>query len=427
MTSKVPGKIQFSIVLVVFLLVTRLVAQDLPVAKPEDLGFSSKRLDRIDEAFKGFVQDNKMAGSVILVSRKGKVVYHKAFGYKDLEAKSSMTKDGIFRIASQTKAIVSTGIMMLQEEGKLLIQDPLSKYLPEFKETFVAQPKPDGGYDVVPAARAITLRDLLTHTAGIGYGTGVAADQWKAAGIQGWYFADRNEPIAETIKRIAALPMDAQPGSKWVYGYATDILGVVIERASGQPLDQFLTDRIFTPLGMNDTYFFLPKEKATRLTKVYSPKEGQPLTAAPLTGTMDSQGAYVEGPRKSFSGGAGLLSTAKDYYLFLQMMANGGELNGKRLLSRHTVALMTSNHLSDEVLATHNECFGLGFSVLRDVGLRGTPGSVGEFGWGGAYGSTYWVDPVEGIVVVYFTQLRPSSIAKDQLTLRTLVYQALEK
>jgi len=368
-----------------------------------------------------------MGGSVVLVSRKGKVAYYKAFGYRDVEDKSAMTKDVIFRIASQTKAIVSTGIMILQEEGKLTIQDPLDKYLPEFKKTSVAQPRADGGYDVVPATRAITLRDLLTHTAGIGYGSGPAADQWKAAGMQGWYFADRDEPIAESIKRMAALPMDAQPGSKWVYGYATDILGVVIERASGQPLDAFLKDRIFTPLGMNDTYFFLPKEKATRLAKVYSPKEGQPLAAAPVAGTMDSQGAYIEGPRKSFSGGAGLLSTAKDYYLFLQMMANGGELNGKRLLSRHTVDLMTSNHLSDEVLATHNECFGLGFSVLRDVGLRGTPGSVGEFGWGGAYGSTYWVDPAEELVVVYFTQLRPSSIVKDQTTLRALVYQALEK
>jgi CubicO group peptidase (beta-lactamase class C family) len=405
----------------------QMVAQDLPAVKPEDVGFSSKRLERIDEAFNGFVKDNKMAGSVILVSRRGKVAYHKAFGYRDLEAKSAMPKDAIFRIASQTKAIVSAGIMILQEEGRLLIQDPLSKYLPEFKNTFVAQPKTDGGYDVVPAVRQITLRDLLTHTAGIGYGTGVASEKWKAAGMQGWYFADRDKPIAETIKRMAALPMDAQPGSQYVYGYATDILGVVIERASGLPLDQFLKDRIFTPLGMNDTYFFLPKEKASRLTKVYSPKEGEALTAAPVAGTMDSQGAYVEGPRKSFSGGAGLLSTAKDYYLFLQMMANGGELNGKRLLSRHTVGLMTTNHLSEEVLATHNERFGLGFRVLHDVGLTGAPGSVGEFGWGGAYGSTYWVDPVEDMVVVYFTQLRPSSITKDHLTLRVLVYQALEK
>jgi CubicO group peptidase (beta-lactamase class C family) len=426
MTTKPSRKFHVPIIIIVLFLVTRLVAQDLPVAKPEELGFSSKRLERIDEAFNGYVKDNKMAGSVILVSRKGKVAYYKAFGFRDLEAKSAMTKDAIFRIASQTKAIVSTGIMILQEEGKLLIQDPLSKYLPEFKNTFVAEKKPDGGYTVVPATRQITLRDLLTHTSGIGYGTGTAAGEWEKAGIQGWYFADRDEPIGETIKRIAALANDAQPGSKWVYGYSTDILGVVIERASGQPLDQFLKDRIFTPLGMNDTHFYLPKEKASRLTKVYAAKENEPLVASPVAGTMDSQGAYVDGPRKSFSGGAGLLSTAKDYYLFLQMFANDGQLNGKRVLSRHTVALMTSNQLSGEALESHPEGFGLGFSVLSDVGVRGTPGSLGEFGWGGAYGSTYWVDPVEDLVVVYFTQLRPS-ITKDQTQLRALIYQALEK
>jgi CubicO group peptidase (beta-lactamase class C family) len=426
MTLQRLTRIQLVLSIFVFLIVNLTSGQDLLTTKPEEVGFSAKRLERIDEAFNGYVKDNKLPGSVILVSRKGKVAYYKAFGYRDLEAKSAMTKDAIFRIASQTKAIVSTGIMILQEEGRLLIQDPLSKYLPEFKETVVAQQKADGGYEVVKATRPITLRDLLTHTAGIGYGMGIAADQWKMAGLQGWYFADRDEPVAETIKRMAALPMDAQPGTKWVYGYATDILGVVIERASGMPLDQFLKERIFTPLAMNDTYFYLPKDKATRLTKVYAPKEGQSLVAAPAAGTMDSQGAYVEGPRKSFSGGAGLLSTTRDYYLFLQMLANGGELNGKRILSRHTVALMTSNHLSDEVTFRPGEGFGLGFSVLEDVGVRGNPGSTGEFGWGGAYGSTYWVDPAEDLVVVYFTQVRPSSIVKDQLTLRTLVYQALD-
>jgi len=412
----------FSIVLFLFQFSN---AQDLAVVKPEDIGFSSKRLERIDEAFNAYVKDNKMAGSVILVSRKGKVGYYKAFGYRDIESKTAMTKDVIFRIASQTKAIVSTGIMILQEEGKLLIQDPLSKYLPEFAETTVAQPREGGGYDVVKAERPITIRDLLTHTAGIGYGGGIASDAWKKAGIQGWYFADRDEPIAETIKRMAALPMDAQPGTKWVYGYATDILGVVIERASGIPLDRFLKERIFVPLGMNDSYFYLPKDKAGRLAKVYSPREGQSLVPAPTAGTMDSQGAYLDGPKKSFSGGAGLLSTTRDYYLFLQMLAQGGELNGTRLLSSNTVNLMTANHLPGEIKYGEGEGFGLGFGIALDLGKRGEPGSVGEFGWGGAYGSTYWVDPVEDLVVVYFTQVRPGSIVKDQLMLRALVYQAL--
>lgn len=418
--------LRLSSIFFVFIFLLRTVyAQEIPVVKPEEIGFSAKRLERIDEVFNGYIKDNELAGSVILISRKGKVGYFKAFGYRDIESKSTMNKDVIFRIASQTKAIVSTGIMILQEEGKLLIQDPVSKYIPEFKETTVAEPKPEGGYEIVKAKRPITIRDLLTHTAGIGYGGGPAIEEWKKAGMQGWYFADRNEPIAETIKRMAALPMDSQPGTKWVYGYSTDILGVVIERASGLPLDQFLKERILDPLGMSDTHFYLPKSKAGRLATVYSPKEGETLKPAPVAGTMDSQGAYLEGPRKSFSGGAGLLSTAKDYYLFLQMLANGGELHGKRILSPRTVHLMTVNHLADGVEFRPGEGFGLGFNVVLDQGKRGYQGSVDEFGWGGAYGSTYWVDPKEELVVVYFTQVRPSSIVRDQLTLRVLIYQAM--
>lgn len=401
------------------------LAQEISVIKPEEIGLSAKRLQRIDEVFNAYVKDNKLAGSVILVSRKGKVGYYKAFGYRDIETKSVMDKEVIFRIASQSKAIVSVAIMILQEEGKLLIQEPLSKYIPEFKETTVAEVKPEGGYEIAKAKRQITIRDLLTHTAGIGYGGGPASDEWKKAGMQGWYFADRNEAVGETIKRMGALPMDAQPGTKWVYGYSTDILGVVVEHASGLPLDQFLKVKILDPLGMTDTHFYLPQNKASRLATVYSPKEGESLKPAPVAGTMDSQGAYLEGPRKSFSGGAGLLSTARDYYLFLQMLANGGELNGKRILSSRTVELMTVNHLAEEVDYRPGEGFGLGFTVVMDLGRRGLPGSIGEFGWGGAYGSTYWVDPKEDLVVVYFTQVRPSSIVRDQVMLRALVYQAL--
>jgi CubicO group peptidase (beta-lactamase class C family) len=400
-------------------------AQELVVGKPEELGFSTQRLERIDQVFNSYVTENKMAGSVILVARKGKIAYYKAFGFRDKESNSKMELGSIFRIASQTKAIVSVGIMMLQEEGKLLIQDPVSKFIPEYRETKVAVPKPTGGYEIVKATREITIRDLLTHTAGVGYGQGIAAEEWKKAGLQDFYFANLDEPVAETIKRMAALPMDAQPGERHVYGYATDILGVVIERASGLPLDQFLKERIFNPLGMADTYFFLPKEKASRLATVYLPKEGAPLQPAPAKGTVDSQGAYVTGPRKNFSGGAGLVSTAKDYYNFLQMMANGGEFQGKRILSSRTVHLMTINHLDKNMEFRSGLGFGLGFEVVLDQGQRGTYGSLGQFGWGGAYGSTYWVDPAEEMIVLYFTQVRPGSIVKDQLQLRALVYQAL--
>ncbi len=408
-----------------FCLDSAVVSQDLTVVKPESVGFSTERLSRLDEKFNSYVVENKMAGSVILVERKGKVAYYKSFGFRDKESGSKMDVGSMFRIASQTKAIVSTAIMILQEEGKLLIQDPLSRFIPEFKKTTVAVRKEGGGYDVVPAKREITLRDLLTHTAGIGYGGGIAADLWKTANIQGWYFADRDEPIAETVKRMAALPMEAQPGESFVYGYSTDILGVVVEKASGMPLDQFLKTKIFDPLGMNDTHFFVPKEKSKRLATVYTPTEGKSLKASPSKGTMDSQGQYVDGPRKSYSGGAGLVSTAKDYYLFLKMLANGGELQGKRILSSRTVDLMTVDHLPKEVNYGDGLGFGLGFEVVDDLGQRGRPGSVGEFRWGGAYGSTYWVDPAEEMIVVYFTQLRPSSIVTDQAMLRVLIYQAL--
>ncbi len=400
-------------------------AQELQATKPEELGFSSERLGRLDKTFSTYVTEDKMAGSVILIVRKGKVAYYKAFGYRDKESNSKMEVGSMFRIASQTKAIVSTAIMILQEEGRLLIQDPVSRFIPEYKETTVAQPKPTGGYEVVKAERQMTIRDLLTHTAGVPYGEGIAAEEWKKAGMQGWYFAHRNEPVGETIKRMAALPMDAHPGDKYVYGYATDILGVIVERASGMTLDEFLKVKIFQPLSMNDTHFFLPKEKAGRLAKVYLPHDGQPLVAAPAKGTMDSQGEYVDGPRKSFSGGAGLVSTAKDYYFFLQMIANGGELNGKRILSSRTVDLMTADHISKDITYEPGVGFGLGFEVVLDQGQRGKPGSVGEFRWGGAYGSTYWVDPGEEMIVLYFTQVRPESIVPDQDMLRVLVYQAL--
>jgi len=314
--------------------------------------------------------------------------------------------------------------MILQEEGKLLISDSLSKYIPEFDNTTVAEPTEDG-YEVVPAKRKITLRDLLTHTAGIDYGMGTASDAWKMAGIQGWYFADRSEPILETVKRMARLPQQAQPGTEFVYGYNTDILGAVIEVVSGQNLADFLNQHIFEPLGMKDTHFYIPKSKADRLAVVYSLEKSN-IESAPNAGTMVSQGAYVNGPRQSYSGGAGLISTAEDYATFLQMMLNKGNYNGKQILSRKSVALMTENHLGDIVFPwTPGMGFGLGFSTVEDVGRRGQMGSHGEYGWGGAYHSTYWVDPSENMVVVYFTQVIPARNLNDHEKLRALIYQAL--
>ncbi|MEM6628761.1 MAG: serine hydrolase domain-containing protein [Bacteroidota bacterium] len=417
--------LKYYLFFLVYFLFGGLYAQEFVISQPEQVGMSSKRLSVLSQTFQDYIDEGKLPGASILVKRKGEVAYFKTFGNRDREKGQPLGKDAIFRIASQTKALVSVGIMILQEEGKLLIADPVGDYIPEFKETTVAVPLEEGGYEVVKANRPITIRDLLTHTAGIGYGNGTAKDLWKAAGIQGWYFAHREEPILATVKKMASLPFDAQPGEKWVYGYNTDILGALIEVISGEPLDQFLQRRILTPLGMMDTHFYLPPEKADRLAAVYSSTD-KGLKRTPDVSAMVGQGAYVDGPRKSFSGGAGFLSTSQDYSKFLQMMLNGGELKGTRILSPKSVELMTVSHLKEMPSSWRlGSGFGLGFSVVEDLGTRGVPGSKGEYGWGGAYHSTYWVDPQEELIVVYFTQVIPASGLDDHQKLRTLVYQAI--
>ncbi len=394
-------------------------------ANPESVGLSKERLSNLTNIFQQYVDNGKLSGSVILIARKGKIAYYESFGMRDIEQKDKMGKDAIFRIASQTKAITSVGIMMLQEQGKLLINDPVGKYIPEFQKTTVAVDDGQGGYTVEKANRPITIRDLLNHSSGIGYGFDheIGGDQWRTAGIQGWYFANRKEPILETVKEMADLPFQAQPGEAFVYGYSTDILGAVIEIVSGKSLDLFLQENILDPLGMYDTHFYLPKDKFNRLATVYSSTENG-LQKAPSPGEMVGQGAYVTGPRKSFSGGAGLLSTALDYSKFLQMLINGGEFNGNRIISRKSIELMTVNHWPASVSRENGEGFGLGFIILEDLGKRGTPGTVGEYGWGGAYHSKYWVDPEEDLTIVYLTQLIPANL-DDHEKLRALVYQAI--
>src|SRR5688572_4911183 len=409
--------------LLVVLAAASLRAQELPTVSPESVGMSSERLERLTDGLQAYVEGGRLAGAVTIVLRDGKVVYEESVGQRDIESQSPMSTDAIFRIASQSKAIVSVGAMMLVEEGELLLSDPVSRYLPAFRNTTVASPREGGGYDVVPAERQITIRHLLTHTAGIAYGSGTGADRWESAGITGWYFGHRDEPVRRTVARIAALPFPAQPGSAWVYGYNTDILGAVIEVISGQSLDEFIRERILEPLDMLDTHFYLPPGKRDRLATVYSLRDGS-LTRAPDGAGMQAQGQYVDGPRVSYSGGAGLLSTARDYGRFLQMMLNGGELNGRRILSPATVALMTQNHTGDLYTAA-GMGFGLGFSIRLDVGEAGAHGSPGEFGWGGAYHSTYWVDPVEDLVVVYLTQVIPAAGLDDQQRVRALVYSAI--
>ncbi len=416
--------LSFIFVLVFAISGSAVYAQSFEMVTPEEAGFSDVRLERLSELLNSYSEQQRISGGVALVLRDGKAVFFESFGKRDVEADADMPKDAIFRIASQTKAIVSVGVFVLQEEGHLLISDPVSKYLPEFANTKVAVRYDDGGYDVVDSKRQITIRDLLMHTAGIGYGWGVAADQWKEAGIQGWYFADRDEPIRETVRRIAALPMDDHPGEKFVYGYATDILGAMIEEISGMKLDMFLSEKILSPLKMNDTHFYLSMKKIDRLATVYSATTDRGIVRAADPGGAVGQGHYVNGPRMSFSGGAGYLSTATDYARFLQMLLNGGELDGARILSPKSVELMTIDHLHD-IEFRDGVGMGLGFDIVLDVGSRGTPGSMGDFGWGGAYHSTYWVSPKDRLVVVFFTQLLPATGSDIHGKLRTMIYQAM--
>jgi CubicO group peptidase (beta-lactamase class C family) len=388
------------------------------------------RAARIQSTLQAYVDQNRIAGAVVRVQLDGRTAYSTAVGWRDKEARSPMAEDTIFRIASQTKALVSVGIMMLQEDGKLLVDDPVARYLPEWQKTTVAEAKAGGGYEVVPAKRPITIRDLLTHTAGIGYGAGLAQEEWRKAGIQGWYFADRTERVSQVVARMAALPQAAQPGEQFVYGYNTDILGVVIEKVSGQTLEQFLRERITAPLGMTDTAFYLPPDKASRFAVVYSAGAGG-VTRAPDPGAWQGnghigQGHYVSGPRIAFSGGAGLTSTARDYSRFLQMLLNDGELDGVRLLSRKSVELMRRDHVQTQPFNQAGTGFGLGFRVWTDMGKAGDLGTDGMYGWGGAYHSTYWIDPAEGLTVSFMTQLIPAGDIDIQPKIQQLVYQALD-
>jgi len=397
------------------------------LSAPANLKLDPQRLARLDSVMQAYVDQGRIAGAVVEIRQDGRPVYARAFGWRDREARDAMRTDSIFRIASQTKALTSVAVMMLMEEGKLLLDDPVGKHLPEWSKTTVAVARP-GGYDVVPAKRPITIRDLLTHTAGISYGMGPAEQAWRDAGIFGWYFADRNEPVSAVVARMAALPMAAQPGEAFVYGYNTDILGVIVEKISGQTLEAFLNERLIRPLGMKDTSFYLPPDKASRLAAVYSASP-QGLVRAPDPGAWQGgghigQGHYLNGPRAAFSGGAGLLSTAGDYSRFLEMLRRGGELDGRRYLSRSSVELMTVNHLVDAPYAA-GAGFGLGFRIITDLGKNGQPGSEGTFSWGGAYHSTYWVDPKQRLTVAYMIQLIPAGDLDDQGKLRSLIYQAL--
>ena len=389
-------------------------------------GFSADRLARIDRVLQEYVDSGRIAGAVVVVLHDGEVAYRRAVGWGDVESHRTMTFQTLFRIASQTKALTSVVILSLMEEGKLSVNDPVSRYIPAFAHTTVVT-RSDTGRVIKAASRQITIRDLLTHSAGISYGNdSLVAPLYAAKGLGpaagwGWYTADKDEPICTTIERLATLPFVAQPGERWVYGYNTDILGCVAERAAGMPFDELIRTRITGPLHMNDTYFFVPAGAADRLATVYASDSTNHIRRAP--DGPRGQGNYVLGPRRNFSGGAGLISTASDYAVFLQMLLNGGELDGARVLAPHTVDLMTHNQSGMLFDTSGAMGFGFGFGITQRYGANGMA-SVGTFNWGGAYGSQYFVDPAEHLVVVFMINQLPNR-ADIQAKFQTLVYQAL--
>jgi len=381
----------------------------------------------VTEMLQHEVDENKIAGAVGLVMRDGRIVYDHATGWADKEAGRRITTDAIFRLASLSKAITTTAALMLVEQGKIGLDDPVSRYIPEYSHTTVAT-RSDTGRVIVPAKRSITIRDLLTQTSGISYGMdSIVAPLYQAKGLgpaagYGWYTLDKDEPICTTMEQLATLPFVSQPGAAWVYGYNTDILGCVVERVSGIPLDEFIRTRITKPLGMKDTFFYLPPAMRQRLATVYTSDSAGHVQRAP--NGPRGQGDYVDGPRKSLAGGAGMLSTARDYARFLQMLANGGELDGVRILSPRTIALMTTNQVGPLFVRTAGQGFGLAFGTIDRPGADGLA-SVGTWGWRGAYGGWYRVDPSQHLIMVFMTQQIPNTFdvaAKFQ----TLVYQALE-
>ncbi|MBL7856642.1 MAG: beta-lactamase family protein [Cyclobacteriaceae bacterium] len=400
-------------------------AKSIPAAKPEDVGMSSERLTRLDKTIESYVQQQWIPGAVVLIVRNGKVAYHKAYGYSDVENKTTLKKDDIFRIASQSKAITSLAVMMLWEEGKFLLDDAVSKYIPEFKNPTVLKSynPADSSYSTEPAKSEITIRQLLTHTSGIDYAA-IGSNEFKAvyakAGVPSG-IGTNDAVLGDKMKILGKLPLKHQPGEKWTYGLNSDVLGYLVEVLSGMTFDGFLRKRIFEPLGMNDTYFYLPKEKYHRLVPLYQDKNGKVVK---MTATVYDKVNldYPKSPGKYFSGGAGLSSTAEDYAKFLQLFLNGGQYNGVRLISRKTVELMLTNQ---QVQIANANPFGLGFGLETTANDYQSPSSIGTFAWGGAFNTHYWGDPKEKLVILLYTNIYQTSHWSLGEQFKTLAYQAI--
>ncbi|MCR6719253.1 MAG: beta-lactamase family protein [Chitinophagaceae bacterium] len=418
--------------LAITLLCLNLFAQSvLKEAAPASAGFSAERLQRIDKLMQEYVDKKWMPGASILIAREGKIVYHKAFGYSNLDTKKPLQKDDIFRIASQTKAVTAVGVLMLYEEGKFGLDDPIGNYIPAFKKMEVLDKfnAADTTYTTVPAKSAITIRQLLTHTSGIGYaqiGSNESNAIYYKNGIMGGLGVG-NLLLADQMKTLGKLPLMHQPGEKWTYGLNIDLLGYLIEVVSGQSLDEFLRTRIFEPLGMKDTYFFLPKSKYNRLVKVASENEEKESVFMKdryftMNGTVDVEYPATEGT--FFSGGGGLNCTALDYGIFMQMLLNNGEYNGKRILSPTTVTMMRSPQFHPAYW--DDKFMGLGVGIYTEKSVPKTPPSPGSFEWGGFFSSSFWVDPEKKIIAQLFINQFPHSHGEIHNKFKVLVYAALE-
>lgn len=407
-------------------------AQSLPSATPEQVGLSSERLGRVGQALKAEIAKGKLPGAVALVARKGRVAYFESFGLKDKADGTPMTKDAIFRIYSMTKPLVSVAAVMLMEDGRLVLTDPVSVHLPELTKLQVSTPKADSTfarvtYQLVPSEREMTVQDLLRHTAGLAYGeitvnAPVKEAYAKAGAYQpsGLPYDARGSTPAEQVAALSKAPLAHQPGTVWEYSLASDVLGRVVEAASGMRLAQFLQQRLFEPLKMGDSGFSVPAEKTRRLA------QSSPDNPIKL---ID-----VSAVPKNDSGGAGGVSTAMDYARFCQMLLNGGRLDGARVLSRTSVSLMTSDHLAristpvtpgELLLGTPGYTFGLGFAVRQGPGVAGVPGSAGEFMWAGFAGTYFWVDPKEELLGILMTQAPSPERAYYRRLFKQLVYQAI--
>lgn len=418
---------RYTQIIFIILLFPTLAQAQVIQTKTKNNTVDYEKLAKIDDLVNEYITKNWLTGAVTIVIRDNQVIQYKGYGYADVESKKPMKSDAIFRIMSQTKAITSVGIMILYEQGKLLLDEPISDFIPEFKNPVVLDKFNDADttYTTVPAKREITIRHLLTHTSGLDY-TDIGSSKVQAiytknhipSGL-GYFDAD----LLERMKALGKLPLSFQPGEKWQYSLGCDLLGCLIEVISGMSLEDFFIKNIFEPLGMKDTYFNVPVSKAGRLASVYTEDSLDHI----IKWSHEFRHIDPDYPTMNkhyFSGGAGLSSTAFDYAIFMQMLLNGGIYNGHQILAKRTVEMMTSGQLDPGVFREDN--FGLGFQITSEKSSAKGPRYAGSFSWGGYYGTTYWADPKAHLVCLFMIQQTPNSHGDVERKFESLVYSSLK-